>query len=67
MPLSFPHNSRCERFAAKMKVIEKAAGSLSSFAESYRHYGFHRFGDAVEFREWLPGATAVSVFGMASM
>jgi 1,4-alpha-glucan branching enzyme len=56
---------RYDRFRARLGEIERGAGSLSDFANGARWYGFNY--SAAErgwwFREWLPGACDVCLFG----
>lgn len=56
---------RHERYLAKLAQIEDAGGSIVDYANGYRYFGFQR--DEREkgwwFREWLPGAEEVFLFG----
>jgi 1,4-alpha-glucan branching enzyme len=36
---------------------------LSKFCHSYERYGFNRVDGGIMYREWIPAATYVSVFG----
>lgn len=49
----------------KLAEIEKAADSLADYANGYRYFGWQRDGDLAGwwFREWLPGAHDVYLFG----
>lgn len=54
-----------ERTAAVLAEAEKNHGSFSEFCHAYRHYGFNMDETAgvMWFREWLPGAKEVYLFG----
>ena len=56
---------RYNRFRKRLAEIEAASGSLVDFANGYKWFGFQR-DDAKRgwwFREWLPGAQDVYLFG----
>ncbi|MDR2936674.1 MAG: 1,4-alpha-glucan-branching enzyme, partial [Rikenellaceae bacterium] len=57
--------ARWDRYQARQREITQAAGSLADFANAHRFYGFHRDEEAGGwwFREWLPGAEQVFLFG----
>ncbi len=54
---------RENRLQELKKRILGRNSSLSSFADGYFYFGFHRNGNGWVFREWLPGADEVSLFG----
>ena len=54
---------RIGRYAYVLKTLTGETGSLSSFANGYLYYGFHRTKGGWVFREWLPGADEVFLFG----
>ena len=51
-----------ERFILKRKELIKGE-SISSFANGYLYFGFHKTKEGWVFREWLPGADSVWLFG----
>ncbi|MCD8172450.1 MAG: alpha amylase C-terminal domain-containing protein [Alistipes sp.] len=57
--------ARYERYRAKLEQIESASGSITDYANGYRWFGFQRDDllDGWWFREWLPGAREVYLFG----
>lgn len=59
--IEFRHKLYTERLAA----IERAAGSLTDYANGYRYFGWQHDDDLAGwwFREWLPGAHDVYLFG----
>ncbi|MDR0510359.1 MAG: alpha amylase C-terminal domain-containing protein [Rikenellaceae bacterium] len=52
-------------YEARLRAIESAAGSIVDYANGHRYFGFQRDEQARGwwFREWLPGARAVFLFG----
>lgn len=56
---------RDQRYHQKLAEIERAAGSIVDFANGYKYFGFQRDNDLQGwwFREWLPGAAEVFLFG----
>lgn len=57
--------ARYERYQEALNVINQSAGSIVDFANGYEYFGFH-YDKQLEgwwYREWLPGASAVFVFG----
>ena len=59
--IEYRHKLYTERLAA----IERAAGSLVDYANGYRYFGWQHDDDLAgwRFREWLPGAHDVYLFG----
>ena len=56
---------RHNRYLARMGAIEQQAGSIVDYANGYRYYGW-QWDDALDgwwFREWLPEAYDVFIFG----
>lgn len=51
-----------DRYNEKRWLLAKN-GSLADAANGYMYFGFHRCGDGWVFREWLPGADAVWLWG----
>ncbi len=51
-----------ERYNAKRKAFA-GEGSVYNAADGHLYYGFHRTEDGWVFREWLPGADTVWLFG----
>ncbi len=56
---------RNERYLARMGAIEQQAGSIVDYANGYRYYGWQWDAtlDGWWFREWLPEAYDVFIFG----
>lgn len=54
---------RTKRFIDCLENILNHEESLSAFARSYKHYGFNVHDNGISFKEWLPGAKEVSLFG----
>ncbi|MEG1622641.1 MAG: alpha-amylase family glycosyl hydrolase [Alistipes sp.] len=56
---------RHQRYLDQKTAIEKAAGSLVDYANGYHYFGWQRdeFLSGWWFREWLPGANDVYLFG----
>ena len=56
---------RHRRYLDKLEAIEHSAGSLVDYANGYRYFGWQwdETLDGWWFREWLPGAHDVYVFG----
>lgn len=50
-------------YCQKLAQINVAAGSIVDFANGHRYFGFQREQDGLWFREWLPGAHEVYLFG----
>ncbi len=57
--------ARYERYRAKLAEIRRLNGSITDYANGYRYFGFQRDGllEGWWFREWLPGAKEVFLFG----
>lgn len=56
---------RRERYLNHMKDIEASAGNIVDYANGYRYFGW-QWDDDLDgwwFREWLPGAYDVYLFG----
>ncbi len=66
-PYLGPHaaalQARLERVAAAEIRLTGPGLSLADFASGHEHYGLHRISDGWIFREWAPGARAVSLIG----
>jgi len=54
---------RQHRYDGVKAWIEKNAGSLEAFANSYERYGLHRREGGVEYVEWAPAASELSLVG----
>ena len=54
---------RMNRFKEKRWQLVGDAGALTDFANGHLYFGFHRTEDGWVFREWLPGADEVFLFG----
>lgn len=54
---------RMKRYRERRDEIAANGGPVSSFANGYLYYGFHRTKDGWAFREWLPGADEVHLIG----
>ena len=54
---------RMNRFKEKRYQLAGEAGKLTEFANGYLYFGFHRTPSGWVFREWLPGADEVRLFG----
>lgn len=54
---------RMNRFKEKRWQLVGEAESLDGFANGYLFFGFHRTPNGWVFREWLPGADEVRLFG----
>lgn len=52
-------------YVEALREIESVSGSLAGYADGYRYFGFQRDEEAHGwwFREWLPGAWEVFLFG----
>ena len=65
--LLLPHAAhlayRWQKFTQLKAAIEANEGGLAAFARGYEKYGGVREGGATVFREWAPGAAAVSLIG----
>ncbi|MBO5351204.1 MAG: alpha amylase C-terminal domain-containing protein [Alistipes sp.] len=64
-PVEGEMNARYARYKAKIDEIEASNGSISDYANGYRYYGW-QWDDVLDgwwFREWLPGAHDVYLFG----
>ena len=56
---------RYDRYRERLSAIGKECGSLTEYANGYFYFGF-QYDDALRgwwFREWLPGAKDVYLFG----
>lgn len=64
-PVEHQMIERHEQYLARLSAIEGSAGSLVDYANAHLYFGFHY--DAAQrgwwFREWLPGAMDVYLFG----
>ena len=56
-------NMRMERLAATEKAILGKYADLSSFANGYMYFGFHRTEDGWVYREWAPAAEEMHLIG----
>ncbi|MBQ3669635.1 MAG: 1,4-alpha-glucan-branching enzyme, partial [Clostridia bacterium] len=56
-------NMRMERLAATEKAILGKYADLSSFANGYLYFGFHRTEDGWVYREWAPAAEEMHLIG----
>ena len=54
---------RMDRFKEKRWQLVGGAATLSDFANGHLFFGFHRTKNGWVFREWLPGADEVRLFG----
>ena len=54
---------RMNRFKEKRWQLVGEAASLENFANGYLFFGFHRTKSGWVFREWMPGADEVRLFG----
>ena len=64
-PVAEKVQERHNRYLARMGAIEQQAGSIVDYANGYRYYGW-QWDDALDgwwFREWLPEAYDVFIFG----
>ena len=64
-PVEGEMNARYARYKAKIDEIEASNGSISDYANGYRYYGW-QWDDVLDgwwFREWLPGAHDIYLFG----
>ena len=64
-PVEEHMNRRYAQYERQMARIESASGSIVDYANGYRYFGWQRDEelDGWWFREWLPGAHDVYVFG----
>lgn len=64
-PVEEQMNRRHARFVRRLAEIEASAGSIVDYANGYRYFGWQWDGtlDGWWFREWLPGALDVYLFG----
>ena len=56
-------NDRVKRFRAKKRELLGKDKTLSDFASGHLYYGFHKVKGGWVYREWAPGATALSLIG----
>ncbi len=64
-PVEGAINRRHARYLRKISEIRAASGSLCDYANGYRYFGW-QWDDTLDgwwFREWLPGAEDVYIFG----
>eukprot|EP00002_Diphylleia_rotans_P001391 TRINITY_DN10782_c0_g1_i1.p1 TRINITY_DN10782_c0_g1~~TRINITY_DN10782_c0_g1_i1.p1 ORF type:complete len:499 (+),score=71.59 TRINITY_DN10782_c0_g1_i1:43-1539(+) len=54
---------RFNSYHERKVAIEEEFGSLENFALGHNYFGFTRHPQGILFREWLPGAVAVHLFG----
>ena len=52
-----------DRVKESLAEIAASFESISDFMQGYKYYGCHKVGDRIVFREWLPEAEKVFVFG----
>ena len=64
-PVAAEITARHDRYLRRLAEIEAAAGSLADFPHGYRYYGFNYSPEEKGwwFRDWLPGAKDVYLFG----
>lgn len=64
-PVESELNLRWERYCTRLSQIEAEAGSLIDYSNGHLYYGFHydQYAGGWWFREWLPGAKQVYLFG----
>lgn len=64
-PVEEHMNRRYAQYERQMARIESASGSIVDYANGYRYFGWQRDEelDGWWFREWLPGAWEVFLFG----
>eukprot|EP00043_Microstomoeca_roanoka_P013842 m.136075 g.136075 ORF g.136075 m.136075 type:complete len:757 (-) comp15863_c0_seq2:387-2657(-) len=55
--------TRYDQYAKLLGEIEQHEGGLSKFSLGYQHFGFNVCDDGIVYREWAPGAAAVSLTG----
>lgn len=58
-------NRRHELYLSALEDIRTSSGTIADYANGYNYFGFHRDEEAGGwwFREWLPGAKEVCLFG----
>ena len=56
-------NLRMNSYKSKRKELLKDAKSLSSFANGYKYFGFHKTKKGWVYREWAPAAQAMYLTG----
>ena len=64
-PVEGEINYRHRLYVEHLEEIERSSGSISDYANGYRYFGWQR-DDAMQgwwFREWLPEAKDVYIFG----
>ncbi|MFR9602295.1 MAG: alpha-amylase family glycosyl hydrolase [Rikenellaceae bacterium] len=64
-PVADEVNLRHELYSERLSAIEQASGSIVDYANGYRYFGW-QYDPQMEgwwFREWLPGAHDVYIFG----
>ena len=64
-PVEDEINRRYNMYISRLENIEKAAGSIIDYANGYRYFGWQHddFMQGWWFREWLPEAKDVYIFG----
>ncbi len=64
-PVAEEVTARHTRYTEALHEIERGAGSISDYANAYKFFGWHRDDEAQGwwFREWLPAARDVFIFG----
>ena len=64
-PVEEELNRRYARYTDRLAAIRRAAGSLVDYANGHHYFGWQRDEDLAGwwFREWLPGAQDVYLFG----
>ena len=64
-PVEEEINRRYDLYVSRLQDIENSAGSISDYANGYRYFGWQRDEDMRGwwFREWLPEAQDVYLFG----
>ena len=64
-PVEGEINYRHQLYTDKLRAIEASSGSISDYANGYNYYGWQYDGilQGWWFREWLPAAHDVYLFG----
>ena len=64
-PVEAEINHRYAMYTSRLEDIEKAAGSIVDYANGYKYFGWQRdeLMQGWWFREWLPEAKDVYIFG----
>uniref|UniRef100_A0A7S3UCH1 1,4-alpha-glucan branching enzyme n=1 Tax=Picocystis salinarum TaxID=88271 RepID=A0A7S3UCH1_9CHLO len=56
-------NYRYNLYKNIRRGMDEAEGGIEGFSKGYESFGFFRDGNTICFKEWLPGAEAVSLIG----